>query len=54
LAFYILHFGLASRASAAAIAIETEEFAQCFTTEDQKMAMNAFVKKEKIEKFNNR
>ena len=37
-----------------ALAIETEEFAQCFTTEDQKMAMNAFVKKEKIEKFNNR
>ena len=37
-----------------AIAVETEEFAQCFTTEDQKMAMNAFVKKEKIEKFNNR
>ncbi|UTC44337.1 enoyl-CoA hydratase-related protein [Treponema sp. OMZ 857] len=37
-----------------AIAIETEEFAQCFATEDQKMAMNAFVKKEKIEKFNNR
>ncbi|MGI5089309.1 enoyl-CoA hydratase [Treponema sp. OMZ 305] len=37
-----------------AIAIETEEFAQCFATEDQKMAMNAFVKKEKVEKFNNR
>ena len=37
-----------------AIAIETEEFAQCFATEDQKMAMTAFVKKEKIEKFNNR
>ena len=37
-----------------ALAIETEEFAQCFTTEDQKMAMNAFVKKEKIGKFNNR
>ncbi|AIW88798.1 MULTISPECIES: short-chain-enoyl-CoA hydratase [unclassified Treponema] len=37
-----------------AVAVETEEFAQCFTTEDQKMAMNAFVKKEKIEKFNNR
>jgi hypothetical protein len=37
-----------------AIAIETEEFAQCFATEDQKMAMAAFVKKEKIEKFNNR
>lgn len=37
-----------------ALAIETEEFVQCFATEDQKMAMNAFVKKEKIEKFNNR
>ena len=37
-----------------AIGIETEEFAQCFATEDQKMAMTAFVKKEKIEKFNNR
>ena len=37
-----------------ALAIETEEFAQCFATEDQKMAMDAFVKKEKIEKFNNR
>ena len=37
-----------------ALAVETEEFAQCFITEDQKMAMNAFVKKEKIEKFNNR
>ena len=37
-----------------AIAVETEEFAQCFATEDQKMAMAAFVKKEKIEKFNNR
>jgi len=37
-----------------AIAVETEEFAQCFATEDQKMAMNAFVKKEKIDKFHNR
>lgn len=37
-----------------AVAVETEEFAQCFATEDQKMAMDAFVKKEKIEKFNNR
>jgi len=37
-----------------AIAIETEEFAQCFATEDQKMAMNAFIKKEKIEQFHNR
>ena len=37
-----------------AVAVETEEFAQCFATEDQKMAMNAFVKKEKVEKFNNR
>jgi len=27
-----------------AVAVETEEFAQCFATEDQKMAMNAFVK----------
>ena len=37
-----------------AIAVETEEFAQCFTTEDQKMGMNAFIKKEKVEKFYNR
>jgi len=37
-----------------AVAVETEEFAQCFATEDQKMAMNAFVKKEKVEKFYNR
>lgn len=37
-----------------AVAVETEEFAQCFATEDQKMAMNAFVKKERVEKFHNR
>ena len=37
-----------------AVAVETEEFAQCFATEDQKMGMNAFVKKEKVEKFYNR
>ncbi|MFC2282262.1 MAG: enoyl-CoA hydratase-related protein, partial [Treponema socranskii subsp. buccale] len=37
-----------------AVAVETEEFAQCFATEDQKMAMNAFVKKERVEKFYNR
>ena len=37
-----------------AVAVETEEFAQCFATEDQKMAMNAFVNKEKVEKFYNR
>lgn len=37
-----------------AIAIEAEEFSQCFTTEDQKMAMTAFIKKEKVEKFHNR
>lgn len=37
-----------------AIAIEAEEFSQCFTTEDQKMAMTAFIKKEKVEKFYNR
>ena len=34
--------------------IEVEKFSGCFATEDQKMAMTAFVKKEKIEKFNNR
>ena len=37
-----------------AIEIEIEAFAQCFATEDQKMGMNAFLKKEKIEHFNNR
>jgi hypothetical protein len=37
-----------------AVAVETEEFAQCFATEDQKMGMNAFVNKEKVEKFYNR
>ena len=36
------------------IEIELEQFSKCFTTDDQKMAMNAFVKKEKIEHFNNR
>ncbi|MGP1454246.1 MAG: enoyl-CoA hydratase-related protein [Treponema sp.] len=36
------------------LAIETEKFSDCFVTEDQKMAMGCFVKKEKIEGFNNR
>ena len=36
------------------IDIETEKFSYCFKTEDQKAAMNAFVKKEKPVPFNNR
>lgn len=38
----------------AGVVIEVDEFSKCFATEDQKMAMNAFVNKEKVEKFNNR
>lgn len=37
-----------------AIEVEIDAFAQCFATEDQKLGMNAFLKKEKIERFNNR
>ncbi len=36
------------------IAIEVKEFSECFSTEDQKMAMTAFVNKEKIEVFHNK
>ena len=36
------------------IAIEVKEFSNCFASEDQKMAMKAFVNKEKVEKFNNK
>lgn len=38
----------------AGVVIEVTEFSKCFETEDQKMAMNAFVNKEKVEKFNNK
>lgn len=37
-----------------ALAYESEVFAQCFTSEDQKDAMNAFVEKRKLEGFKNR
>lgn len=37
-----------------ALKLETELFSSCFKTEDQKMAMDAFLKKEPIEKFNNK
>lgn len=37
-----------------AIEIESEIFAQCFATSDQKDAMSAFVNKTKLEKFNNK
>jgi enoyl-CoA hydratase len=37
-----------------ALAYESEVFAQCFTSEDQKDAMNAFVEKKKLEGFKNR
>ena len=37
-----------------AITYESEVFAQCFTTEDQKDAMNAFIDKKKLEKFKNK
>lgn len=36
-----------------AICFESEVFAQCFASEDQKNAMTAFVEKKKLEKFNN-
>lgn len=38
----------------AGIAIEVREFSNCFATEDQKIGMNAFLNKEKVEKFNNK
>lgn len=37
-----------------AISLESELFGQCFTTEDQKDAMTAFVEKRKVEHFNNK
>lgn len=36
------------------IKVEVKEFAACFASEDQKMAMNAFVNKEKVGKFSNK
>lgn len=39
---------------AESLKIETKEFAACFATEDQKDAMTAFVKKEKITAFKNK
>lgn len=33
---------------------ESEVFAECFSTQDQKDAMEAFVEKRKVEKFNNK
>jgi len=38
----------------AACLIETEFFAQCFETQDQKNVMDAFLKKEKFTKFENK
>ena len=37
-----------------AIAYESESFGLCFSTEDQKDAMSAFLEKRKIEEFKNR
>lgn len=37
-----------------AIAIEVREFSECFATQDQKTAMNAFVNKEKVTSFANK
>ncbi|MEF9962599.1 MAG: enoyl-CoA hydratase-related protein [Erysipelotrichaceae bacterium] len=37
-----------------AIGIEIKQFSACFASEDQKTAMNAFVNKEKVEKFANK
>lgn len=37
-----------------AIKIEAKNFSKCFSTDDQKMAMTAFLNKEKIAMFNNR
>jgi enoyl-CoA hydratase/carnithine racemase len=34
--------------------VETEFFARCFETQDQKNVMDAFIKKEKFTKFKNR
>ena len=38
----------------AGVSIEVKEFSACFATEDQKLAMNAFVNKEKVEQFHNK
>lgn len=37
-----------------AISYESEVFAQCFISQDQKDAMNAFVQKKKLDHFNNK
>lgn len=37
-----------------ALNYESEVFAQCFSSQDQKDAMTAFVEKKKLEKFNNK
>ena len=37
-----------------AIAFESEAFGLCFSTEDQKDAMKAFVEKKKLDGFKNR
>lgn len=37
-----------------ALCYESEVFAQCFSSQDQKDAMTAFVEKKKLEKFNNK
>ncbi len=39
---------------AGGVSIEINEFSACFDTEDQKMAMNAFINKEKVENFLNK
>jgi enoyl-CoA hydratase len=40
--------------SDSSISYELEVFAQCFATEDQKDAMDAFINKKKLEKFKNK
>ena len=37
-----------------AVAIEEKYFSECFETEDQKVAMQAFLEKRKVEEFHNR
>ncbi len=37
-----------------AVAIEEKYFSECFETEDQKDAMQAFLEKRKVEEFHNR
>lgn len=37
-----------------AVTYESEVFAQCFSSQDQKDAMGAFLEKKKLEKFNNK